>query len=93
MNVTEGWYIEGPDESVGIFGWTIYHDECPCFSAGDPLDEGQEPAIQQIFLGYLGWGVNRGREVLTMFTCRDCKQTLAFTESEWDPMEYEDLLW
>lgn len=25
----KGWGYEGPDESVGIFGETFYHDECP----------------------------------------------------------------
>jgi hypothetical protein len=81
-----GWGFEGEDRSVGIFGDTIWHEECP---VADAMDEVDDPAYSAIFVGWTGWGYGRTATVVHIFTCRACHRSAVLADTDWDP-DYPD---
>ena len=95
MTIPEGWALEPEDRSVGIFGDAIWHDDCPAYHLDSVVvpDDPQDPALQAIFVGWRGWRWNRCYVSVHLWTCRDCKQTVAFVSDEWDPDVPDDADW
>ncbi len=76
-----GWAFEGPDPSVGIFGWTMLHDACPSDT---------DPDCQYVFVGYEGERGNRIAHYAEGFTCLACGAQLLILQREYDPEDPED---
>lgn len=78
--IPEGWGHEGPDESVGIFGDTFWHDACP-------KNDGEAESVhEEKWTGK----VRDGHEtVVHTLTCPDCGKRRKFTTQEFVGYEEE----
>jgi predicted RNA-binding Zn-ribbon protein involved in translation (DUF1610 family) len=68
--IEHDWGYEGPDESVGIFGYMVWHEECP---KSDDLNECEatdsETVIGMKFVPRDGYTMVETR---TQYTCPAC---------------------
>jgi hypothetical protein len=73
-DLNEGWYFEGPDPSVGLFGDYVVHSDCP----NVPDDEDvPEAAVTDTAYRTEGAVVT----ATTTYTCPACGATTAAQES------------
>lgn len=82
--IPAGWYVEGPDPSVGIFGTWIVHDECPSWDEDDP-----EAIVSESPGRHEGKGLSRRIVWHYRWTCPGCGASVMVQEMEWDPDESE----
>jgi hypothetical protein len=78
MSFPDGWSYEGPDESVGIFGYEYYHDAC-CADL-DNFNEVELFEVERIRTD--------DSTVLTVsrLVCFDCTDEAVLVEEDFDPI-------
>ena len=79
--VPTGWSFEGPDESVGIFGYSWEHEDCD-----EPRGEEEvtvtEDTAREWFVGS-GW--KRNLHSLVVLTCSACSAATAVETVDYCP--------
>lgn len=73
MTISLGWQYEGPDTSVGIFGYTVWHEKCEVSDSWESCDATDtETLVGLTFTPRNGYVEVKSR---TRFTCPACGAT------------------
>ena len=72
-SLPEGWSFEGPDESVGIFGYVFVHEACKAAEYVNGVIENREAMYgKPDSQGYVHQNVS--------LYCQDCQGTASFVD-------------
>jgi hypothetical protein len=86
----DGWIYEGPDTSVGIFGESWFHADCPNEPTGFDGEGLPECEVDTSLVGGVGAGMDHESRWAYRVHCLDCGRAIRWVESEWDPIYGED---
>lgn len=77
MALNEGWYFEGPDPEVGIFGDLIVHEACTAVAEGDDV-----PDAEQVDVTIKASTTAGVENIVTTFRCPACGATTQTTDQQ-----------